>query len=346
MKKCLFFMVLAFTQALCLYTAKCPSWEIGTYTQFQCVSYGESNFYVAGSNSQWAPSGDQIQKPGQPAKDGVSTDTNVSYYGWWYCDSLDTISKKNICESNFVYCADAGSGYLKQDTVLILDTLYDSITLFDTLIMQVMKLDTMKITVSVYDTIRTTQYDTSNVTIVKSDTIQNIVSDTIYATFVKTDTIHKTDTLMSVLNIRDTTIVYDTLFKNLLDTFYLTIEIPKVLNISQSSVMRSPIIKTSIDPTYYHLNENSILVVQYHFSVFDNVGQYIAERKGLDTIYDHGKYIEYEHKLFKETGLGMVADNGRLLGTGAYVVKGSYVVFLDSESNYREFVTKRYGVKR
>lgn len=358
MKNCLIFIVLAFMQAFCLYTAKCPSWEIGTYSQFQCVSYGESNFYVAGSNSQWAPSGDQIQKPGKPAKDGVSIDTNVSYYGWWYCDSLDAVSRKNICESNFVYCADAGSGYLKNDTVLVIDTIFSTISLVDTLkdtlvlkttVYDTVKTniyDTLKIAVNVYDTTYITVYDTINTTMTKIDTVKTTVLDTVHKVLTKTDTIRNWDTLRIAVNIHDTTIMYDTLFKSLLDTMYLTIEIPKVLDISQSSLIETPVIRTGIDPTYYKLAENSLLIVQYHFSVFDNTGHFVAERKGLDTIYDHGKYIDHEHDLFEMTGLGMIADNGRLLGTGAYIVKGSYVVFLDSKSNYREFVTKRYGIKR
>lgn len=349
--------MLAFVQAFCIYTAKCPSWEIGTYSRFQCVSYGEANFYVAGQNSQWAPSGDQIQKPGGPAKDGVSVDTNVSYYGWWYCDSLDEVSRTKICESNFVYCADAGSGYLKNDTVLVLDTVFNTIsmidTLKDTLVLKTTVYDTVKtrvhdttiVSVNVYDTTHISIYDTTNTTITKIDTIKTMVLDTIRDVLTKTDTLRNWDTLRIAVNVHDTVIVYDTLVKPLLDTMYLTIEIPKVLDISQTSLIETPVIRTGIDPDYYKLDENSLLIVQYHFSVFDNTGHYVAERNGLDTIYDHGKYIVHEHGLFAMTGLGMVADNGRLLGTGVYIVKGSYVVFLDSKLNYREFLTTRYGIK-
>lgn len=212
----------------------------GTFTRFQCRSYGGVNFYVAGENAQYAPQNDQIQKPGQPLANGTSFDPNVSYYGWWYCDSLSDSARIAICEKDFVYCADQTSGMLKYDTVLIIDTIIKKIDKYDTL------------KISVYDTNRISIFDTIRHNVF--DTIVHTVNDTVVNKIVRNDTIVKIDTNVTVLYDTsfqqlikiDTLLNYDTLFLTVLDalvknvllfdtttvsfekTFNIVVDLPKI----------------------------------------------------------------------------------------------------------------------
>lgn len=212
----------------------------GTYTRFQCRSYGGANFYVAGENAQFAPQGDQIQKPGQPLVNGTSFDPNVSYYGWWYCDSLSDSARIAICEKDFVYCADQSSGMLKYDTVLIFDTVVKKIDKFDTLKISVY--DTNRISIfdttihNVFDTIVHTVNDTvvnkivRNDTIVKIDTNVIVLYDTSYKQLTKVDTLFNYDTLFltALDTIVEKVLLYDTITVSFEKTFSITIDLPKI----------------------------------------------------------------------------------------------------------------------
>lgn len=345
----LLFIVCSFA----LWTAKCPSWDVnhGDYQQFSCVSDGDGyNFYVAGENAQWAPSGDQVQRPGQPLADGTSTNPYVSYYGWWWCDSLPDSARISICEKDFVYCSDAGSGHLKDDTIIVYDTLRTSVQLFDTLRIPVHKIDTIRVVVQVQDTVIDTLvnyvYDT---TVVNDTIVQRVdVYDSVIVPFVIVDTVLNYDTIWTEIQDTDWVYltVYDSLFKELLDTMYLTMTLPKVLDISQEKLTVSPIITTSLDPELYSFDDRQIVFVRYSFGIYDNLGQSVSQRYGVDTLFREGEFFTHTHELFKSTEVGLVADNYKLLGTGAYIVKGSYVVYVDGVQQYREFVNSRYGYKR
>lgn len=212
----------------------------GIYTRFQCRSYGGANFYVAGENAQFAPQGDQIQKPGQPLANGTSSDPNVSYYGWWYCDSLSDSARIAICEKDFVYCADQTSGMLKYDTVLMFDTIVKKINKFDTL--KIFVYDTNII--SIFDTTRYEVFDTSvhtvndtvvnkivrNDTIVKIDTNIIVLYDTSYMQLTKIDTLFNYDTLFSTVldTIVKKVLLYDTTIVSFEKTFNITVDLPKI----------------------------------------------------------------------------------------------------------------------
>lgn len=228
----------------------------GTYTRFQCRSYGGSNFYVAGENAQFAPQGDQIQKPGQPLSNGTSSDPNVSYYGWWYCDSLPDSARISICEKDFVYCADQSSGMLKYDTVLIVDTLRSFVHKFDTVITLVYDTNVVNVIDTVWhtvnDTITHNVHDTTvidvidtlryifndtvvnkivrNDTVVLLDTNRIVIYDTTYKELTKVDTLFNYDTLY--LTIMDTIVkkvlLYDTTTVSFEKTFSITVDLPKI----------------------------------------------------------------------------------------------------------------------
>lgn len=316
MKNFILFSLLLVSCAFCVWTAKCPSWEINTYTHHQCVSYGDINFYVAGTNSQWAPAGDQIQRPGQPLADGTSADPYDSYYGWWYCDSLPDSARVAICEKDFIYCTDANSDHFRNDTIFA----YDIVKLVDTIV--------------VYDTI------------IKHDTVHHVIS--------VSDTLHKQvdvfDTLRYSIDWYDTNtvsiVLYDTLRKDLIDTMYITIDMPKVAELSQEHLTKSPKISIHLDTALYKLAENDIVIVKWHYNVFDNTGHYVSEKAGIDTVFYRGNYYEHEYYIFNETKIGLVADNYKKLGTGVYILKGSYILIVNGETQYREFTTSKYGFKR
>lgn len=233
-------ILVALSTGFALYSAQCPSWEVITYTRFQCRNYGGVNFYVAGENAQYAPDNDQIQRPGQPLANGISKDPNVSYYGWWYCDSLSDSARIAICEKDFVYCADQSSGMLKYDTVLILDTIVKKIEKFDTVKISVY--DTNKISIfdttrhNILDTIVYVRYDTvvnrivRNDTIVKIDTNVIVLHDTIHDQVTKVDTMFNYDTLR--FTVLDTVIkqvfLYDTTEISFEKSFNITVDLPKI----------------------------------------------------------------------------------------------------------------------
>lgn len=214
--------------------------NFGTYTRFQCRSYSGVNFYVAGENAQFVPENDQIQRPGQPLVHGTNSDPNVSYYGWWYCDSLSDSARIAICEKDFVYCADQSSGMLKYDTVLIFDTIVKKIEKFDTV--KILVYDTSRISMfdttryNVLDTIVHVRHDTvvnkivRNDTIVKIDTNIIVLYDTIHSQLTKVDTVFNYDTLR--LTVLDTVIkqvfLYDTTEISFEKSFNITIDLPKI----------------------------------------------------------------------------------------------------------------------
>lgn len=338
MKQFIISLLLLITSAFCVWTAKCPSWEIGTYTHHQCVSYGELNYYVAGPNSQWAPANDQIQHPGQPLADGTSVDPYDSYYGWWYCDSLSDSARVAICEKDFIYCADEGSGHFRNDTIFVYDTInvVDTFVVHDTVIKYVDKYDTVHTQVDLFDTIHTqvNLFDTTRYKVDWYDTVQQnvVLYDTSFVDVYDTNTI--------------TTTFYDTLFKDLIDTMYIVVDMPKVAELSQEKLTQSPKITIHLDSTLYKLSETDIVVVQWHYNVFDNTGHYISEKAGTDTVFYQGNYYDHEYFIFNETKIGLVADNYKRLGTGVYILKGSYILVMNGETQYREFATTRYGFKR
>ncbi len=407
MKQILILLLFFFSFGFSFWSAKCPSWELGTYTHHQCVSYGERNFYVAGGNAQFAPQGDQIQAPGQPLSNGTSKDPYDSYYGWWYCDSLPDSARIAICEKDFVYCADESSGHFFRDTVVVYDTLVkvdtirrqdtlvaiDTIrsvytrvdTLLDTLIKidtltridtvvhiftdTIVRHDTAHVPVDVYDTthVPVVLYDTTHYNIDKYDTSHTAVDiyDTTHTPVAIFDTnrtlVSVYDTTIVPLTLLDTTwmfdttivdvydtivnkiILHDTLYKTLEDTMYITIDLPKIAALTQDKLTESPKIRIKLDSTLYNLNRTDVVTIRWHYRVFDNFGSFVSEKEGTDTVYVDGHYYDYEYDIFN---VGLTSDSGRRLGTGVYIIRGSYVVFLNNSLQYREFELNKYGLKR
>lgn len=87
------------------------------------------------------------------------------------------------------------------------------------------------------------------------------------------------------------------------------------------------------------------MYVKWHYFVYTNLGAVVSEKSGQDTVFAKGEYRNFEWSLFNRTSLGLVADNGRRIGTGAYVVNGSYVVFKNNVQQYREFELNKYRNK-
>ena len=104
----------------------------------------------------------------------------------------------------------------------------------------------------------------------------------------------------------------------------------------------SPTLKFELAEDTYSLSQEDVVYVKWHFFVYTNLGAVVSEKSGQDTVYVDGEYRKFEWQLFDRNSFGLVADNGRRIGTGAYVVNGSYIVFRNGVQQYREFELNKY----
>lgn len=116
-------------------------------------------------------------------------------------------------------------------------------------------------------------------------------------------------------------------------------------NIEQNTLYESPILKLELVEDYYKLTQEDIVYVKWHYFVYTNLGAVVSEKFGQDTVFAKGKYKSFSWPLFNRNSFGLTADNGKRIGTGAYVVNGSYIVFKNNVQQYREFELNKYRNK-
>lgn len=237
------------------------------------------------------------------------------------------------------------------DTVVLVirDTARTRISLFDTTIVKVTKLDTTIQNVVKTDTtnIILVKYDTTHSQVAIIDTIHNRfnlydtinipILDTIITSIDMLDTIFKTDTLVS----------FDTTHFNILDSIYVNNKVFSVSEIRGSGLIKSPMLVTQIDTTVIPINALDTVILSYDIRVYDTEGQYVNSLVGEDTLSINGSFKQSEVALLKTDADGyLIANNGRKLASGVYIIQGNGIVKVNGKIKSRYYYNSLQGYRR
>ena len=223
--------------------------------------------------------------------------------------------------------------------IIRLDTVVQNVIKTDTIITEVLKYDTINNISVKYDTVHSqvSMVDTSHINVSIFDTIHVPILDTIITQISLLDTIFKTDTLVS----------FDTTSFNILDSIYVNNKFFSVSDIRGTGLTKAPMLITQIDTTVIPIDAQDTVILFYDLKVYDKEAQFVNSLVGEDTLSINGSFKQSEIELLKSDADGyLIANNGRKLASGVYIIHGNGIIKVNGEVKSRYYYNSLQGYRR
>lgn len=296
------------------------NWHKDYASSFYCIIYNSQTYM---SEVHVPPNGDT-----PPTSDFWKQCTIIG-------DACVADSVINACKENVITFDTTKQSITITDTIhenfVINDTVLNPINVFDTVtsIIEFNITDTIKSSVVVLDTSRTQiiLYDTTINPVTVYDT--TMFFTLLYDTTVIPVTVHDSIKYFETIFKYDTTIIHDTIYYldesefSILDSVYINNRVFAVSLVESTSLYKSPILITKIDTNIFNVGSNDSITFNYTIMIYDKQGRYVNHVTGNDILFD-GNFKISKLNLFESDQNGyLISENGKRLGTGAYIVKGS-----------------------